>query len=47
MIQPRKNGINHWVLHSTPIVLKELGLVGDFPTLHVLVSEEGGHEVTS
>ena len=33
MIQPWKNGINHWVLHLRPIVLKGLGLVGGFPTL--------------
>ena len=29
-IQTRKNILNHWVLHSPPIDVKELGLVGDF-----------------
>ena len=29
--------INHWVLHSPPIDLKELGLVGDFQNSHVLI----------
>ena len=29
-----ENGINH---HSSHIIFKQLGLVGDSPTLHVLV----------
>jgi len=36
-IQSRKNIINHRVLHSPLIDLKELGLVGDFQNSHVLI----------
>ena len=36
-IQTWKHGTNHWLLHSPPTVLKELGLVGVSSTLHVLV----------
>ena len=37
MIQLQKNIINHLVLHSPPISRKELELVGEFQSSHVLV----------